>query len=378
MWQTINGINDRGRMTRRAEIAGAGFAGLAAATALAQAGWSVRVHEMADQPRSAGAGIYVHPFAQDVLREIGAIDRVAATSFMPTGRHIHIDGVRRSITEIDGKVLTTTRAALHAAILATATEAGVEIATRSAIAGADPAGALLRDDGSRLEADLVIAADGVRATIARQAGFILHRHRHDDGITRVLLDRAGLRGPEWDAIHDFYDYRIRPLRILYTPCGPDVFYFCLMAPASDPAAAALPLDVPLWSRSFPALGPTLARIGELGRHDRYTTTTMEHWSNGRLAVLGDAAHAMPSALGQGAGVSMLNAVRMAQAVDAAPDVPAGLVAWEAAARPVVEHWQRQAESVASQRSLAGAVHPGEDFATERHIVRQPTMPENRP
>ena len=43
---------------RRAEIAGGGFAGLAAACALAQRGWRVRVHERGTELRTAGAGIY--------------------------------------------------------------------------------------------------------------------------------------------------------------------------------------------------------------------------------------------------------------------------------------------------------------------------------
>lgn len=353
---------------RRAEIAGAGFAGLAAATALAQSGWQVRVHEMAEEPRSAGAGIYVHPFAQDVLREIGAFTRVAAQAFAPTGRHIHVDGTRRSITQIEGQVLTTTRAHLHGAILATARAAGVEIATNSHVTNATPDGVLILEDGTHLQADLVIAADGVRATLAQRAGFPLHRRRHDDGITRILFDRADLQAPEWNAVHDFYDYRHRPLRILYTPCSPTEFYFCLMAPAEDLQAATVPIDVPLWARSFPAFAPTLARIGALGRHDRYTTTTMPHWSQNRLAVIGDAAHAMPSALGQGAGVSMLNAVNLARSVAATPHIPTALAAWEATSRPIVERWQRDAESVAAGRSLVGAIHPGEDFATERRVA----------
>src|SRR5436853_260363 len=41
---------------RRAEIAGGGFAGLAAACALAQRGWRVRVHERGTELRTAGAG----------------------------------------------------------------------------------------------------------------------------------------------------------------------------------------------------------------------------------------------------------------------------------------------------------------------------------
>ena len=48
------------RPRRRAEIIGAGFAGLAAACALAQRGWQVRVHERSDQLRTTGAGIYIY------------------------------------------------------------------------------------------------------------------------------------------------------------------------------------------------------------------------------------------------------------------------------------------------------------------------------
>ena len=45
---------------RHAEVVGAGFAGLTAACALAQRGWSVRVHERADALRTTGAGIYIY------------------------------------------------------------------------------------------------------------------------------------------------------------------------------------------------------------------------------------------------------------------------------------------------------------------------------
>src|ERR1044071_7331899 len=63
-----------GDMKRHAEIAGAGFAGLAAACALAQRGWSVRVHERADRLRTTGAGIYVYENGLRVLEALGAYD----------------------------------------------------------------------------------------------------------------------------------------------------------------------------------------------------------------------------------------------------------------------------------------------------------------
>ena len=59
---------------RHAEIAGAGFAGLTAATALAQRGWSVRVHERAEECREFGAGIWFWENGVRVLKAIGAAD----------------------------------------------------------------------------------------------------------------------------------------------------------------------------------------------------------------------------------------------------------------------------------------------------------------
>jgi len=61
-------------MTRRAEIVGGGFAGLAAACALAQRGWRVRLHERADRLRTAGAGINVYENGLRVLEALGALE----------------------------------------------------------------------------------------------------------------------------------------------------------------------------------------------------------------------------------------------------------------------------------------------------------------
>ena len=46
-------------MTRHAEIAGGGFTGLTMGAALAQAGWTVRVHERTPEIRAFGAGIWI-------------------------------------------------------------------------------------------------------------------------------------------------------------------------------------------------------------------------------------------------------------------------------------------------------------------------------
>ena len=65
------------RKQRHAEIAGAGTAGLIAATLLARAGWSVRVHERSDVIREIGAGIFLHNNGLLVLEETGLMDELA-------------------------------------------------------------------------------------------------------------------------------------------------------------------------------------------------------------------------------------------------------------------------------------------------------------
>ena len=65
---------------RHVEIAGAGFAGLAAATALCQRGWSARVHESGPELRAFGAGIFIWENGLRVLRALGAYDGVMTGS----------------------------------------------------------------------------------------------------------------------------------------------------------------------------------------------------------------------------------------------------------------------------------------------------------
>ena len=74
--------------TRRAEIIGAGFAGLAAACALARRGWQVRVHERSDQLRAAGAGIYIYENGLRVLEALGAYDEAVVTAPMAHTREV--------------------------------------------------------------------------------------------------------------------------------------------------------------------------------------------------------------------------------------------------------------------------------------------------
>ena len=120
------------------EVAGAGLAGLTAATALARRGWSVRVHERSPELREIGAGIYLWENALRALEEVGAYDAVAAR-----GERIHSPELRDHHHRLlqrewlrEGRLYTIPRRELHTALADAAQAAGVEIRTSSAVMGA--------------------------------------------------------------------------------------------------------------------------------------------------------------------------------------------------------------------------------------------------
>src|SRR5712692_9481163 len=118
---------------RHAEIAGAGFAGLAAACALAQRGWSVRVHERGDQLRTTGAGIYIYENGLRVLEALGAYEEAIKGAPFAHTREVRDDHNRLlSVHRWQGsRVYSIVRQNVINALAATATRAGAQIVTSS-------------------------------------------------------------------------------------------------------------------------------------------------------------------------------------------------------------------------------------------------------
>ena len=119
---------------RSAEIVGAGFAGLAAACALAQRGWQVRVHERSDQLRAAGAGIYIYENGLRVLEALGAYEEAIATAPIAHTREIRDEDNRLLSThrwDRSKRVYSIVRLQVINALAAAARRAGAEIVTKS-------------------------------------------------------------------------------------------------------------------------------------------------------------------------------------------------------------------------------------------------------
>lgn len=351
------------------EIAGAGITGLTLAAALGQAGWSVRVHEGADELRSSGGGLYLRDDGAEAARRLGIWDEIARETFTPDGFEVRIDGVSETRYPRSDDTRTMLRRRLHAILRGAAERAGAEIVLRSRVVALSEDGHVTTADGSRRPAELAIAADGVGSRLPESIGIAAERLRYDDGLIRVLLDREHLTGPDWERTIDFWRYGETALRILYSPCGPRHCYLCLMSAIDDVRGSALPIDVAYWADHFPDVRPLLSRAGSGARHDRYGKITLPRWSRGRAAIIGDAAHGMPSSLGRGASVGMLNAVELADRLGCGGSIEPALAAWETAQRPYVEEVQAEAERVALARALSARNRV--DVAARRGVVHVP-------
>jgi 2-polyprenyl-6-methoxyphenol hydroxylase-like FAD-dependent oxidoreductase len=331
---------------RHAEIAGAGFGGLVAAVALAQRGWSVRLHERTPALRVEGFAIAMQPNMLRVLESLGLHERILAGGLLIIRRETRNEkdevimalrgqGTHRVSRQHIVNVLAEEAAAL-----------GVAIEAESAAVGADLSGALLLADGRRLAADLVIGADGVNSAVRDSLGLVSQRTLHNDGAMRTLISRT----PD-DVADDATlgprtcEYWAGTRRIITSPCSGRELYVALSCLAQDAAGRAMPIDTGAWTKSFPHLAGLFERIGAETdwarvRWSRFETIRLKRWHAGRVAVLGDAAHAMSPNLGQGSGCAMMNALALAVTLEEEPDIPRALELWERRERPLTEHTQR--------------------------------------
>jgi 2-methyl-3-hydroxypyridine 5-carboxylic acid dioxygenase len=337
------------------QVAGAGIAGLASAAGFGKSGWNVEVHEAAPELRPTGGGLYMSKYGLDALRSLGILESFLERAFRPKSFETWVDGALRGRYVNTGHFYTALRQDLHDLLVGTCKDNGVQISTGSRVTGVDPSGGLRFEDGSFVNSDLVIAADGVGSQAHSDLGFERNVVFHKDGLIRVLIDRDGLPGDGWDSSQDIWSYRDDPLRILYTPCSPTHCYLVMMAPVSDRARLTLPMEPLLWRPRFPSLAPLLDRVPDQVRIDRYSTIRMASWHRRRAAIVGDAAHAMPSSHGKGANLALFSASRLVHNVANYAEPVEGLQAWEAEMRPVITDAQAEAEHIASSRSLSGGL-----------------------
>jgi 2-polyprenyl-6-methoxyphenol hydroxylase-like FAD-dependent oxidoreductase len=192
----------------------------------------------------------------------------------------------------------------------------------------------------------VVGADGVNSAVRDSLGLLSQRTVHNDGALRTLTSRTpndvaedATLGPRT------CEYWSGTRRVISSPCSSRELYVAMSCLAADAAGRAVPIDVGSWTKSFPHLAALFERIAaetdwSRVRWTRFETIRLKRWHAGKVAVLGDAAHAMSPNLGQGSGCAMMNALALAAALEEVPDLPQALELWERRERPLTEHTQR--------------------------------------
>ncbi|MCZ4351973.1 NAD(P)/FAD-dependent oxidoreductase [Roseovarius aestuarii] len=350
-------INKTSGKVLTAQVAGAGFAGLTAAIALRQNGWDVTLHEKDSELRAFGAGIYLWHNGLRVLEGVDALNDVLEGTHTPPAYETWMQNKSVSKETFNGlpwRIMT--RSHLHNALVKRAHEVGVNVCVNSEAVAADAEGRLTLASGEVLEADLIVGADGVGSKVRDSMGFKQDRWVSTDGIIRLIVPRLKdqLGEGEWDNTIDMWNFEPRVQRILYSPCNDKELYLGLMAPAADPRGSRVPLDLEVWVEMFPFLEPCLAEAAKLekARYDNYATTKLDTWVKGKVALVGDSAHAMCPALAQGAGCAMVNAFSLSQDLSEHSSVEDGLTSWEQRMRPMTDRCQALSGDYAANRALS--------------------------
>lgn len=333
--------------TLRVAVVGGGIGGLAAANALLQRGMHVDVYEQAASLGEVGAGIFVYPNSLRQLERMGFREALAAVGAKvgPGSQYLRMDGT------VVGSILTTDSSGwngmygMHRADILNALAAALppmSIHTGHRCIGFsqnENAATLSFENGRTVEADVVIAADGIRSVLQpfvvepsppEYSGFRAYRG---------LIERDKLQS--WrDQTHQVWMGHGKHFMVFPVRSGTLLNY-----------VGFVPLDIETvesWSaigdrdqlaESFAGWDPQIGKLLEKvetcfwwGLFDRKPLRT---WCNGRLTLLGDAAHPMLPHLGQGANQSIEDGVALAILLEGrdAGDVPSVLRAYENLRRP---------------------------------------------
>lgn len=334
-----------GTAGRRAEIVGAGFAGLMAAAALAARGWTVRVHEKGPEVRAYGSSLALSENGLKALEAVGAYDEAVEGAFRLRFRETRdADGAliaRYDWTTEDRRLrmFMMLRSRVIRALARAAIDAGAEIVTSSEGMAATPDGVLTLRSGPTRRADLVVVADGAASRIRTELGLLKTQRWFADGSIRMLLPISG-ELPTWgDGV--FAEYWAPRRRCMLVPCSEKDFYAVLIARQDDREAIRTPIDKKLWTATFPGAAAFIERIGDQERWswDRYQSIILKQWHRGKVAVIGDAAHAMSPNFGQGGALAMVSALSLAATLEEFPEVERALPLWEQRERKLIDRTQ---------------------------------------
>jgi 2-polyprenyl-6-methoxyphenol hydroxylase-like FAD-dependent oxidoreductase len=347
----------------RAVVIGAGIGGLAAAAGLCSAGWDVTACERAASLEPVGAGLSLGPNGLRALDVIGAGNALRALA-VPQELGIRRSGggwLMRSATgqmvadRFGDPVILVPRAAVIDALAARVPGGVVSLGT--VVTSVEPGGnaaARVSTTMGELEADLVVAADGIGSG-TRRALFPGHPGLRYAGFTTWQL----LTGPVTGQVLMAESWG-RGAVFGVMPLSDGRVYCYAAAPAESGTRAGDELAELVrlfgaWHEPIPALLAT-ARPQDVFRRDvAELAAPLPSFHRGRAVLLGDAAHPMTPNLGQGACQALEDAAVLARlATGTEPGAVADMLGRYTAARlprtTDVVRWSRRAATMATLAS----------------------------
>ncbi len=371
-------------------IVGGGLAGLAAANALQTFGLKADVFETAPALGEIGAAVNASPQAVKALQAIGVGEKIAAvgttspgiyTRNMQTGEFLELNDRNKAAARFGAPYYTFHRADLLDALAGGLDPSAIHLGHQLiGIEERSDRSVLAFANGVKVEAEYVIAADGVRSVI-RQALY------GDDNPTYTgqMVWRALLNGSDVPAdvleptghiqwvgpgCHLLaYYIRGRKHVNIVTQEDTDKWVEEGWSTRGDPDEMRLSFPNP-----EPRLKTLLSIVTECSKWGLFTRPLTQNWGRGRIQLVGDAAHAMLPNAGQGACQAFEDAYILARWLDACRDPVEAFANFRRIRIPRVHGVQRLAlsnarfkhmrDAAAQKQSIAagkGSVHGNADW-----------------
>lgn len=342
----------------RVAIVGGGIGGLTTAIALRAKGIDATVYEQAPELGEIGAGVLMTPNGVRVLEGLGLGERVAelGATVSEGSSYYRMDGTYIA------PILTTDSTGwngmygMHRADLVTILsdalpEGVVRTGHRCTHFTQNEHTCRLRfEDGHEAVADVVIAADGIHSTLQQ------HVTPPSDPVHSGSVAYRGLvpaeRVPDWpEGISQLWMGEGKHFLVYRVRRG-EIINYVGFVPSDEETAESwsAPGDPEALAEAFtgwdPRVEELLAAVRQTFWWGLYDREPLSSWTNGRLTLLGDAAHPMLPHVGQGANQSIEDAAVLAEVlteIDAA-HAPRALEAYASARR------ERTAEVQAGARA----------------------------